>query len=66
MRTPLLLFAALLMCVALSSCSEAGQANLNRVMEKPAKDMTTGMFFLIVVVGAMLSSSSHSCNCKDK
>ena len=57
----------LIACIALlTACSDEDDAKMNKVMNTPAREMTFGDVLVIVVLGAFIARSSHSCNCKEK
>ena len=57
----------LIACIALlTACSDEDNAKLDKVMNTPAREMTFGDLVIIVVVGALIARSSHTCNCNKK
>ncbi len=57
----LLIFILLL---TLASCSVESRKEIGAELDKPAKDMSYGDALLLVIIGAVLAKSSHTCNCK--
>ncbi len=50
--------------LTLASCSAEDEKALDDAMNKPAKEMSYGDALFLVIIGALLAKSSHTCNCK--